>query len=139
VRAASLHRAPRPCYSEPVLTRPPLRRLDDLSKGKNDGSVGGVAYFRCCAGGTRGVFVRPEKITMVGVSFPKTPATAAPAGTGKARLSKACDGGKAANGGRTDMATKPPADPDAPEGEQKNRECCFYIPGCTLNKRFVGW
>ena len=107
------------------------RRLDE-PKGKNDGSVGGVAYFKCSGAGVRGVFVRPDKITLLGASFPKTPATAAPAG-----------GNGAGTKGSTDLASKPapagkqPAGTQAgrPGSAQKNRECCFYIPGCTLNKR----
>ena len=104
--------------------------LDEAGKGKNDGSVGGVAYFKCA--GMRGVFVRPDKISLLGTSFPKTPATAVPGGGAPRRTSGAAPLA-GANGSGAVVADKKLA--DRPGSAPKNRECCFYIPGCSRDKR----
>lgn len=36
---------------------------DDVSRGKHDGSTGGVKYFSCAAPGNAGSFVRMEKVS----------------------------------------------------------------------------
>lgn len=35
---------------------------DDATRGKHDGSTGGIKYFTCQSGGTSGSFVRMEKV-----------------------------------------------------------------------------
>ena len=57
---------------------------DDATRGKHDGSTGGVQYFSCVSGTTSGSFVRLEKVRYDGCMAPRSskgPRIAAHGGT----------------------------------------------------------